>query len=102
MDRHRAPQLHVDYFGQTHNEGHADVLTWQTEMAWRGWTIDVDQVFGPKSEEACRRFQAAQGLEADGLVGEATWEVTWATPVDQAEIDAMTETAADDGEEHES
>ena len=42
-----------------------------------GYDLDVDQVFGPASEEACRRLQADEGLDVDGLVGPATWAATW-------------------------
>lgn len=87
----RAPELHVDYFGQTHNREHADVATWQEEMAWRGWGIEIDQEFGPASEQACRGFQEAKGLAVDGLVGPDTWGLTWNTPVDQPELYAMRE-----------
>lgn len=77
----KAPPLHVDYFGQAHNAQHADVRTWQQKMSSRGWTIGVDQIYGPQSEHVCRQFQAEKGLAVDGLVGPDTWAKTWTAPV---------------------
>jgi peptidoglycan hydrolase-like protein with peptidoglycan-binding domain len=36
---------------------------------------DIDGVFGLGTKEAVRAFQKANGLEADGLVGQQTWKV---------------------------
>jgi hypothetical protein len=77
----KAPPLHVDYFGQSHNAQHPDVRTWQQKMSSRGWTIGVDQIYGPQSEKVCRQFQAEKGLAVDGLVGPQTWSATWTAPV---------------------
>jgi peptidoglycan hydrolase-like protein with peptidoglycan-binding domain len=76
-----APPLHVDYFGQSHNSQCGDVRTWQDKMRSRGWSIDVDQIYGPASESVCRQFQSEKGLGVDGLVGPATWSATWTAPV---------------------
>jgi hypothetical protein len=76
-----APPLHVDYFGQTHNSQCGDVRTWQDKMRSRGWSISVDQIYGPASESVCRQFQSEKGLGVDGLVGPQTWSTTWTAPV---------------------
>lgn len=34
---------------------------------------DIDGIFGVKTENAVRAFQAAMGLSGDGIVGEKTW-----------------------------
>jgi hypothetical protein len=76
-----APPLHVDYFGQSHNSTCGDVRTWQDKMRSRGWSIAVDQIYGPASESICRQFQGEKGLAVDGLVGPQTWATTWTAPV---------------------
>jgi hypothetical protein len=76
-----APKLSVDYFGRTRNSTVPDVRTWQAKMRDRGWSISVDQQFGPASEDVCRKFQREKGLVADGLVGPQTWSMTWSAPV---------------------
>ncbi|HEY2309451.1 MAG TPA: peptidoglycan-binding domain-containing protein [Streptosporangiaceae bacterium] len=78
-----APPLSVDYFGPAygHNSQVPDVRTWQAQMSARGWTLDVDQVYGPGSEQVCRQFQSEKGLGVDGMVGPQTWAATWTAPV---------------------
>lgn len=60
----------------------ADGLTkWQGQMAYRGWRITPDGLWGGESEKVCRAFQAEKGLGVDGLVGPATWRASWEAPI---------------------
>lgn len=59
----------------------AGTAQWQAQMAARGWSIDVDDQYGPASAEVCIAFQAEKGLEVDGVVGPATWAAAWNEPV---------------------
>lgn len=64
----------------------ADVYAWQAQMHDRGWDLIPDAVYGPRSKDACREFQedsTAHGwpLDADGIVGPATWKAAWERPV---------------------
>ena len=65
----------VDY-----TAGHG-TRTWQQQMANRGWSIGVDDQYGPQSASVCRQFQAEKGLGVDGIVGPITWNATWTAPV---------------------
>ncbi|MEU6033963.1 CHAP domain-containing protein [Actinomadura sp. NPDC047616] len=58
-----------------------DVKTWQQRMRTRGWSIDVDGIYGPRSAEVCRAFQSEKRLVRDGIVGPATWRAAWTAPV---------------------
>jgi hypothetical protein len=75
------PPLHVDYFGRSHNSTVPDVRTYQQQMKNRGWAISVDQQFGPQSEQVTRSYQSEKGLVSDGLVGPATWNSCFTSPV---------------------
>ncbi len=66
--------------GQAMMRGH-DVTVWQRQMHARGWRIDVDGVYEPRSAEVARLFQKEKGLPADGVVGRQTSEAAWAAPV---------------------
>jgi peptidoglycan hydrolase-like protein with peptidoglycan-binding domain len=45
----------------------------QQLLALRGFSPGtIDGVYGGKSQVACKRFQAARGLEADAIIGDRT------------------------------
>lgn len=45
----------------------------QTLLNAKGAALQVDGVFGPKTEAAVRAFQKQKGLAVDGIVGPKTW-----------------------------
>lgn len=49
-----------------------DVRWLQVELNKRGYHLVVDGIFGVKTDEAVRAFQADNGLVVDGIVGTAT------------------------------
>lgn len=52
----------------------ADVVTLQKKL-----NLQADGIFGPLTEEAVKEFQKANGLTADGIVGNSTWAKLGAT-----------------------
>ncbi len=54
------------------NSGTA-VLAIQNALIFDGQDVVYDGCFGPATNAAVRRFQAANGLVVDGLVGPQTW-----------------------------
>lgn len=55
--------------------------TWQERMRDRGWTIAVDDVYGPQSARVCAAFQREKALGVDGIVGPITWAAAWTAPI---------------------
>lgn len=47
----------------------------QSKLRDKGFAIAIDNQFGAATELAVRQVQEANGLEADGIVGEETWRV---------------------------
>jgi peptidoglycan hydrolase-like protein with peptidoglycan-binding domain len=46
----------------------------QSALTEAGLALEVDGLFGPKTEDAVLEFQASNGLEQDGIVGPATYD----------------------------
>jgi peptidoglycan hydrolase-like protein with peptidoglycan-binding domain len=50
-----------------------NVRTIQYLLRHHGFPVQVDRIFGPRTQEAVRRFQRDRGLGVDGIVGNQTW-----------------------------
>lgn len=62
--------------------GHrADLRRFQDRMAYRGWRITVDGLYGPNTAAVVRAFQAEKHLAVDGLIGPSTWAAAWSAEV---------------------
>jgi peptidoglycan hydrolase-like protein with peptidoglycan-binding domain len=63
-----------------------DVRTWQRgirDQPPRGqgfWGLQIDGIYGPESQRACRDFQRRERLSVDGIVGPITWGATFRIP----------------------
>lgn len=53
------------------------VRRWQRRMRALGFELEVDGLYGADSERVCLEFQAQQGLEQDGIVGQLTWSASF-------------------------
>ena len=51
----------------------SDVKTLQELLNSNGYTLDVDGVFGSKTQAAVKDYQEKNGLSVDGIVGKNTW-----------------------------
>ena len=52
---------------------HDDVVKVQTFLSLRGYEIDVDGIYGPRTKAAVRAWQKKNELVVDGVVGPDTW-----------------------------
>lgn len=67
----------------------SDVTTLQELLNKNGYTLDVDGVFGSKTQAAVRDYQAKSGLTVDGIAGEKTYAALtgrnannmWSSPI---------------------
>ena len=62
-------------------KGSDNLAKWQRQMAYRGWKITPDGLWGDETERVCRAFQAEKGLVVDGKVGAKTWAMAWTAPI---------------------
>lgn len=81
--QHQTPAAHPPFPGKLLKNRHVGDGTelWQRRMLHRGWTITVDDIYGPQSAKVCRAFQSEKGLKVDGIVGPITWAAAWTAPV---------------------
>ena len=50
-----------------------DVKALQTALNKAGFPVAVDGIFGAKTTTAVKKYQQANGLTVDGIVGPETW-----------------------------
>ena len=50
-----------------------DIRTWQTQVNWFQYGLDVTGVYDEASEKVCRDLQQKRGLVVDGIIGPETW-----------------------------
>lgn len=53
------------------------VVIAQGRLVVAGYKIEVDGVFGPKTEEAVKKYQADHHLTVDGIIGKNTWSALY-------------------------
>ena len=67
--------LNLPVLRKGQHEGEPPVERLQTMLNFVSGTddLDVDGIFGPKTETAVRAFQGNENLTVDGIVGKQTW-----------------------------
>lgn len=58
-----------------------NILKWQQQMRFRGWDIPESGSFDEQSHEVLIQFQREKQLEADGVLGPASWNAAWELPI---------------------
>lgn len=51
----------------------AQVKAAQALLVGAGYKLDLDSSFGPATQNAVKKFQAAKGITPSGVVDEKTW-----------------------------
>lgn len=59
----------------------AALKKWQAQMRKRGWTLDADGYFGPRTAAVALAFQKEKRLAQDSFVGAETWAAAWTEDV---------------------
>lgn len=54
-----------------------DIAEWQKQVNWFKYELEVDGIYGPKSQGACKDFQRTRKLTIDGIIGPDTWAETF-------------------------
>lgn len=54
---------------------------WQERMAYRGWRITADGLWGEETDRVARAFQREKMLTVGGAIDEPTWAAAWAAPI---------------------
>lgn len=62
-------------------KGHQGLFDWQERMAYRGWRITPDGLYGNETKRVALAFQKEKGLSQDGLIGTDTWRAAWESPI---------------------
>ena len=73
------PKNHSGYY----KKDQAGIRKYQQQMRDRGWSGigKVNGIFGAKTYNVTKQFQAEKGLAVDGGVGIDTWTAAWEEPV---------------------
>lgn len=68
-----------DYPGNPVKSGNNDdnVSDVQKQLSDRGYSLETDGIFGPRTADDVKDFQNVSDLSVDGIVGPKTWNVMW-------------------------
>lgn len=58
-----------------------DILKWQQQMVYRGWSFPISGIFDQRSHEILKQFQSEKQLETDGVLGPQSWNAAWQLPI---------------------
>jgi peptidoglycan hydrolase-like protein with peptidoglycan-binding domain len=67
-------ESHSGFYGAADRAG---LRMWQAAMRKRGWTIDVDGLWGAQTEKVVRVFQQRLGVTVTGHIGPHVWAQAW-------------------------
>lgn len=76
LNAQRAFNISVDGLWGPVTQAHAEmqIRRYQTRLNELGYSCEVDGIAGPATFECVKEFQAQNGLEVDGIVGEQTYK----------------------------